>query len=191
MEPEQPGRLSLLMSLTATYSPHTTPALNRSSEFASRPGVCPTVGPEAPTSPCTLDADCPGLQKCCPWSGGHRCMVPAPQGRTEMCSEGGVQLGSPVGWGPGPDLVKVRADCPEHGGGGRPQPGAGRLPLPSTDISTEIWPLTSWGEGARRCPDGEGTPGRATAISLVHWGGPGAWRKLTCFIVGRYAAGCS
>ncbi|XP_011371176.1 uromodulin-like 1 [Pteropus vampyrus] len=59
-------------------------ALNRSSEFASRPGVCPTVGPEAPTSPCTLDADCPGLQKCCPWSGGHRCMVPAPQGRTEI-----------------------------------------------------------------------------------------------------------
>ncbi|XP_006916828.1 uromodulin-like 1 [Pteropus alecto] len=58
--------------------------LNRSSEFASRPGVCPTVGPEAPTSPCTLDADCPGLQKCCPWSGGHRCMVPAPQGRTEI-----------------------------------------------------------------------------------------------------------
>ncbi|XP_039713339.1 uromodulin-like 1 [Pteropus medius] len=56
--------------------------LNRSSEFASRPGVCPTVGPEAPTSPCTLDADCPGLQKCCPWSGGHRCMVPAPQGRS-------------------------------------------------------------------------------------------------------------
>ncbi|XP_029070792.1 uromodulin-like 1 [Monodon monoceros] len=53
--------------------------LNRSEEFASRPGICPVVRPEASTSPCTLDADCPGLQKCCPSSGGPRCSAPAPQ----------------------------------------------------------------------------------------------------------------
>ncbi|XP_059778282.1 uromodulin-like 1 [Balaenoptera ricei] len=55
------------------------PPLNRSEEFASRPGICPVVRPEASTSPCTLDADCPGLQKCCPSSGGPRCSAPAPR----------------------------------------------------------------------------------------------------------------
>ncbi|KAM9254129.1 uromodulin-like 1 [Dugong dugon] len=52
--------------------------LNRSREFASRPGVCQAVEPGPSTSPCTLDTDCPGLQKCCHWSGGHRCVDPAP-----------------------------------------------------------------------------------------------------------------
>uniref|UniRef100_A0A8C3YIB9 Uromodulin like 1 n=1 Tax=Catagonus wagneri TaxID=51154 RepID=A0A8C3YIB9_9CETA len=53
--------------------------LNRSAEFASRPGICPAVGPEASTSPCTLDADCPGLWKCCPVSGGLVCTAPTPR----------------------------------------------------------------------------------------------------------------
>ncbi|XP_054104919.2 uromodulin-like 1 [Callithrix jacchus] len=53
--------------------------LNRSSEFTSRPGVCPPEGPEPFTSSCGLDTDCPGLQKCCPWSGGYGCVTPAPQ----------------------------------------------------------------------------------------------------------------
>nr|KAF6478756.1 uromodulin like 1 [Molossus molossus] len=53
--------------------------LNRSREFTSRPGVCPKAGQEASTSPCTLDSDCPGLQKCCPLSWGHHCVAPAPQ----------------------------------------------------------------------------------------------------------------
>uniref|UniRef100_A0A2K6KR63 Uromodulin like 1 n=1 Tax=Rhinopithecus bieti TaxID=61621 RepID=A0A2K6KR63_RHIBE len=53
--------------------------LNQSREFTSRPGVCPAEGPEPSTSPCSLDTDCPGLQKCCPWSGGRCCMAPAPQ----------------------------------------------------------------------------------------------------------------
>ncbi|PNJ42420.1 UMODL1 isoform 1, partial [Pongo abelii] len=53
--------------------------LNQSGEFTSRPGVCPAQGPEPPTSPCSLDTDCPGLEKCCPWSGGRCCMAPAPQ----------------------------------------------------------------------------------------------------------------
>ncbi|XP_048202492.1 uromodulin-like 1 [Perognathus longimembris pacificus] len=56
--------------------------LNRSSEFASRPGVCPAAepAPEPPSSPCGWDTDCPGLWKCCPWSGGHRCTAPATPG---------------------------------------------------------------------------------------------------------------
>ncbi|XP_011809465.1 PREDICTED: uromodulin-like 1 isoform X2 [Colobus angolensis palliatus] len=53
--------------------------LNQSREFTSRPGVCPAEEPEPSTSPCSLDTDCPGLQKCCPWSGGRCCMAPAPQ----------------------------------------------------------------------------------------------------------------
>ncbi|KAL4672468.1 hypothetical protein H8957_009642 [Semnopithecus entellus] len=53
--------------------------LNQSREFTSRPGVCPAEGPEPSTSPCSLDTDCPGLQKCCPWSGERCCMAPAPQ----------------------------------------------------------------------------------------------------------------
>ncbi|XP_077734860.1 uromodulin-like 1 [Canis aureus] len=53
--------------------------LNRSREFASRPGVCPEVGSEAPVSPCMLDTDCPGLRKCCPSSRGHHCVAPAPR----------------------------------------------------------------------------------------------------------------
>ncbi|EFB28011.1 hypothetical protein PANDA_011484, partial [Ailuropoda melanoleuca] len=53
--------------------------LNRSREFASRPGVCPVVGPEAPASSCILDTDCPGLRKCCPSSRGRHCVAPAPR----------------------------------------------------------------------------------------------------------------
>uniref|UniRef100_F1M7D3 Uromodulin-like 1 n=1 Tax=Rattus norvegicus TaxID=10116 RepID=F1M7D3_RAT len=53
---------------------------NRSREFASRPGVCPTAEPGPFTSSCSLDTDCPGLQKCCAWPGGHRCVSPTPTG---------------------------------------------------------------------------------------------------------------
>ncbi|KAM7248741.1 hypothetical protein CapIbe_000780 [Capra ibex] len=62
--------------------------LNRSQEFTSRPGSCPVVGLEMSALPCTLDADCPGLQKCCPSSGGHRCSAPtapAPESNREGC----------------------------------------------------------------------------------------------------------
>ncbi|XP_075399025.1 uromodulin-like 1 [Tenrec ecaudatus] len=52
--------------------------LNQSREFTSKPGVCPALGPGPSTLPCTLDTDCPGLQKCCRWSEGHRCMDPEP-----------------------------------------------------------------------------------------------------------------
>ncbi|KAM8813856.1 uromodulin-like 1 isoform 2-T2 [Rhynchonycteris naso] len=62
--------------------------LNRSWEFASRPGVCPKVVQEVSTLPCTMDADCPGLQKCCALSWGHRCVAPTPQApeRTQVSS---------------------------------------------------------------------------------------------------------
>uniref|UniRef100_F1MN54 Uromodulin like 1 n=1 Tax=Bos taurus TaxID=9913 RepID=F1MN54_BOVIN len=62
--------------------------LNRSQEFASRPGSCPVVGLETSALLCTLDAECPGLQKCCPSSGGHRCSAPAapaPESNREAC----------------------------------------------------------------------------------------------------------
>lgn len=57
------------------------PALNRSGEFASRPGVCPTAEPESSSPLCSLDTDCSGLLKCCSWSGARRCVAPAPTGR--------------------------------------------------------------------------------------------------------------
>nr|XP_055135750.1 uromodulin-like 1 isoform X2 [Symphalangus syndactylus] len=53
--------------------------LNQSREFTSRPGVCPAEGPEPSTSPCSLDTDCPGLEKCCSRSAGRCCVAPAPQ----------------------------------------------------------------------------------------------------------------
>ncbi|XP_045396669.1 uromodulin-like 1 [Lemur catta] len=52
--------------------------LNRSGEFAARPGACPTAGPAPSSLTCSVDSDCPGLQKCCPRSGGRRCLVPTP-----------------------------------------------------------------------------------------------------------------
>lgn len=56
-------------------------ALNRSGEFASRPGVCPIAWPEPFSPSCTLDTDCSGLQKCCSWPGGRHCVSPTPTGR--------------------------------------------------------------------------------------------------------------
>ncbi|XP_027743186.1 LOW QUALITY PROTEIN: uromodulin-like 1 [Empidonax traillii] len=57
-------------------------ALNRSSVFASRPGICPMENTETPDYPCTFDAECPGLKKCCNSSKGAGCVDPVPEGRT-------------------------------------------------------------------------------------------------------------
>ncbi|XP_075834912.1 uromodulin-like 1 [Microtus pennsylvanicus] len=71
--------------------------LNRSREFASRPGVCPTAEPESSSPPCSLDTDCSGLQKCCSWSGARRCVAPAPTGAERI----------PVSWYNVTVLVKM------------------------------------------------------------------------------------
>ncbi|XP_034380389.1 uromodulin-like 1 [Arvicanthis niloticus] len=55
-------------------------SLNRSGEFASRPGMCPIVEPESFSPSCSLDTDCSGLQKCCSWPGVRRCVSPTPTG---------------------------------------------------------------------------------------------------------------
>uniref|UniRef100_A0A8B9Q838 Uromodulin like 1 n=1 Tax=Apteryx owenii TaxID=8824 RepID=A0A8B9Q838_APTOW len=55
-------------------------ALNRSSIFASRPGLCPTENMETSDYPCTFDAECPGLKKCCNSSKGAGCVDPVPEG---------------------------------------------------------------------------------------------------------------
>ncbi|XP_066477396.1 uromodulin-like 1 [Tiliqua scincoides] len=58
--------------------------LNRSSEFASRPGICPTMEVEALNSvPCTLDVDCPDHKKCCETSKRTVCSDPVPEDQTE------------------------------------------------------------------------------------------------------------
>ncbi|XP_054047222.1 uromodulin-like 1 [Rissa tridactyla] len=57
-------------------------ALNRSSVFASRPGVCPMENMETSDYPCTFDTECPGLKKCCNSSKGAGCVDPMPEGRT-------------------------------------------------------------------------------------------------------------
>ncbi|XP_010215637.1 PREDICTED: uromodulin-like 1 [Tinamus guttatus] len=54
-------------------------ALNRSSVFASRPGVCPTENMETSDYPCTFDTECPGLKKCCSSSKGEGCVDPVPE----------------------------------------------------------------------------------------------------------------
>ncbi|NXH42173.1 UROL1 protein, partial [Dicaeum eximium] len=56
-------------------------ALNRSSVFASRPGICPVKDMETFDDPCTFDTECPGLKKCCSSSKGAGCMDPTPEGR--------------------------------------------------------------------------------------------------------------
>uniref|UniRef100_A0A8B9QT46 WAP domain-containing protein n=1 Tax=Anas platyrhynchos TaxID=8839 RepID=A0A8B9QT46_ANAPL len=73
-----------------------------SSVFASRPGICPMENMETSDYPCTFDAECPGLKKCCNSSKGEGCVDPKPEGMLlinsrllliEMClffpSEGG------------------------------------------------------------------------------------------------------
>ncbi|XP_009471812.1 PREDICTED: uromodulin-like 1 [Nipponia nippon] len=57
-------------------------ALNRSSVFASRPGICPVENMETSDYPCTFDTECPGLKKCCNSSKGAGCVDPMPEGRT-------------------------------------------------------------------------------------------------------------
>ncbi|XP_027544846.1 uromodulin-like 1 [Neopelma chrysocephalum] len=57
-------------------------ALNRSSVFASRPGICPMEDMETSDYPCTFDTECPGLKKCCNSSKGAGCVDPVPEGRT-------------------------------------------------------------------------------------------------------------
>ncbi|NXT06410.1 UROL1 protein, partial [Prunella fulvescens] len=56
-------------------------ALNRSSVFASRPGICPEKDMETFDYPCTFDTECPGLKKCCSSSKGAGCVDPMPEGR--------------------------------------------------------------------------------------------------------------
>ncbi|XP_041888643.1 uromodulin-like 1 [Corvus kubaryi] len=57
-------------------------ALNRSSVFSSRPGICPVKDMETSDFPCTFDTECPGLKKCCSSSKGAGCVDPMPEGRT-------------------------------------------------------------------------------------------------------------
>nr|XP_010306494.1 PREDICTED: uromodulin-like 1 [Balearica regulorum gibbericeps] len=57
-------------------------ALNSSSIFASRPGICPMENMETSDYPCTFDTECPGLKKCCNSSKGAGCVDPVPEGRT-------------------------------------------------------------------------------------------------------------
>ncbi|XP_078416598.1 uromodulin-like 1 [Cetorhinus maximus] len=58
------------------YRRHT--ALNRSKEFASHPGMCPTEEKAMGNQTCRWDIDCPGLQKCCNISGESVCTSPIP-----------------------------------------------------------------------------------------------------------------
>ncbi|CAM4411523.1 unnamed protein product [Lepidochelys olivacea] len=58
-----------------------TLSLNRSNEFASRPGVCPEEEMDSLNYSCTLDTDCPGLKKCCNSSKGAGCVDPIPEER--------------------------------------------------------------------------------------------------------------
>ncbi|XP_072441824.1 uromodulin-like 1 isoform X2 [Chiloscyllium punctatum] len=53
-------------------------SLNRSEEFASHPGLCPTEGKATANQTCRWDIDCPGLQKCCNISGELVCVSPIP-----------------------------------------------------------------------------------------------------------------
>ncbi|KAM4701836.1 uromodulin-like 1 [Discoglossus pictus] len=55
------------------------PSLEKFSEFASRPAMCPNGSKEMPGNKCSSDAHCPVPQKCCNMSSGSFCASPAPQ----------------------------------------------------------------------------------------------------------------
>ncbi|KAM3837003.1 uromodulin-like 1 isoform 1-T1 [Vipera latastei] len=56
--------------------------LNRSSEFASRPGACPMKIGEALKRSCVSDMDCPEHKKCCKTSMGTHCSDPVQEEQT-------------------------------------------------------------------------------------------------------------
>lgn len=63
-------------------------ALNRSAEFTSKPGLCPSVRAKGNHSDsgsvCNWDIDCPQWQKCCLTENNSsisRCLVPVPAGK--------------------------------------------------------------------------------------------------------------
>ncbi|XP_061485691.1 uromodulin-like 1 [Rhineura floridana] len=56
--------------------------LNRSSEFASRPGACPAKDVEMLNISCTFDMDCPERKKCCDTSKGAGCSDPVLEDQT-------------------------------------------------------------------------------------------------------------
>ncbi|XP_030603045.1 uromodulin-like 1 [Archocentrus centrarchus] len=67
--------------------------VNRSGEFSSKPGSCPTADGLRPSAEdCELDIDCPGLQKCCQRSGHSFCSDPA----TNYSENGGNRLNATV-----------------------------------------------------------------------------------------------
>ncbi|XP_032433097.1 uromodulin-like 1 [Xiphophorus hellerii] len=52
-------------------------SVNRSDEFAAKPGSCPTAdGPSPSSVDCEFDLDCPGWQKCCQRCGRFLCSDP-------------------------------------------------------------------------------------------------------------------
>ncbi|XP_069058702.1 uromodulin-like 1 isoform X2 [Pleurodeles waltl] len=54
-------------------------SFNRSNEFTSRPGVCPADAMRQSNISCSIDLDCPGLQKCCLHSNRSTCSTPIPE----------------------------------------------------------------------------------------------------------------
>ncbi|XP_075449791.1 uromodulin-like 1 isoform X3 [Ascaphus truei] len=54
-------------------------SFERFSEFASRPGMCPTIAQERTSHKCASDVDCPWLQKCCNVSSGFFCASCTPR----------------------------------------------------------------------------------------------------------------
>uniref|UniRef100_A0AAZ1Y676 Uromodulin-like 1 n=2 Tax=Oreochromis aureus TaxID=47969 RepID=A0AAZ1Y676_OREAU len=68
-------------------------SVNRSGEFSSKPGSCPTADGLHPSSEeCDLDIDCPGWQKCCQRSHHSFCSDPA----TNYSENGGNRLNATV-----------------------------------------------------------------------------------------------
>lgn len=67
--------------------------VNRSGEFSSKPGSCPTADGLHPSSEeCDLDIDCPGWRKCCQRSHHSSCSDPA----TNYSENGGNRLNATV-----------------------------------------------------------------------------------------------
>ncbi|XP_055064180.2 uromodulin-like 1 isoform X1 [Misgurnus anguillicaudatus] len=70
---------------------HCALSLNRSAEFTSKPGLCPSVtesqwyDANPSSSVCMWDIDCPKRQKCCQNENTYQCSDPLPPGNRNWC----------------------------------------------------------------------------------------------------------
>ncbi|XP_063812757.1 uromodulin-like 1 [Pseudophryne corroboree] len=102
-------------------------SMERSISYTSRPGKCPSANEKNLGFKCTLDYDCPGLQKCCMSSNGSFCASPgplAPGGNTMYWYNGTISIKMAFD-----ELIRLDAGFVNH------------TRLLHSMVTGELWPL--------------------------------------------------